>query len=129
MEDSDMNRRSKFGISRRGALGVLSGLIVATGVAWAAEHVVIDFAAPPTVTTGQPIATTVQVNQAPMSITFTSNPPGLVSFATTVSSTTQGVSVPTSSAAPAGSYTITVAPSAGGTGKSVGVLASKPVGN
>ncbi len=117
-------------INRRRLLASLAmGFVGIAGAAWAADQVIIHFTAASSVVTGQNVATSVTVNQAPMSVTFTSNPPGLANYTTTVTSPNQSVAVPTSSGAPAGSYTLTATPSAGGTSKSVGILATRGVGN
>ncbi len=118
--------RSRIG--RRGFVAALFSGLVIIGTAQAADPVIIDFATPGTVVAGQNVQASVQVNQVPMSVTFTSNPPGLASYTTTVTATTQTVAVPTNSAAPAGSYTLTATPTAGGVSKSAGVLASRPGG-
>jgi hypothetical protein len=57
------------------------------------------------------------------SVTFTSNPPGLVNYTTTVSSATQTVSVPTNGSMPEGTYTLKATPTAGGTSKTKNAVA------
>ncbi len=86
----------------------------------------LEFATPASVTTGQNVSATVQVNVAPMAVLFTSNPPGLVNYTTTVTSTNQAVSIPTNAAAPVGTYTLVATPVGGGGSQSQSVLAKKP---
>lgn len=113
--------KSRF--SRRFALALLP-LAALAAIAVAGELEVIHFNADPSVAPGQSFSAGVSVNQAPMSVTFTSSPAGLVNYTATVNSTSATVSVPTSSSAGQGTYTITARPSAGGAGKTKAVIAA-----
>jgi hypothetical protein len=112
--------RKKFGF-------VALALVVLGGVAIAGGSEVANFTTPGTVTVGQNVAASVTVNQAPMSVTFSSNPPGLVNYTTTVNSTSATVSVPTNGSAGEGTYTLIATPTAGGTSKSKTVLAASGI--
>lgn len=113
-------------VSRRRFFGaaVVSAILAATAMAGHDE--VIHFTAPGTVTAGQNLTAGVAVNQAPMSVTFTSSPAGLVSYTKTLSSATETVSIPTSATAPSGSYTIIATPTAGGASKAINAVALDP---
>jgi hypothetical protein len=111
-----------FRLTRRRLLvtGITSALFAVA--AWAEQGQVIHFATPSSVTAGQTVAAQVQVNVAPMAVTFTSNPPGLVNYTVMVNSTNQGVSIPTNAAASAGSYVLVATPAGGGVSKSQSAL-------
>jgi hypothetical protein len=103
---------------------LVSAILAATVMA--GHNEVSHFTTPGAAVAGSPIATSVTVNQAPMSVTFTSSPAGLVNYTTTLSSTSASVSIPTSGSAGPGSYTITATPTAGGTSKSSFVAVETP---
>jgi len=63
---------------------------------------------PGTITPGQPAACTVELTGAPATITIYSDPPGVVSYQGTVSSTTETVQAATDANAAAGSVTVYV---------------------
>lgn len=111
--------RKKFGL-------VALALVALCGVALAGESEVANFTIPTAVTAGETISAGVTVNQAPMSVTFTSIPAGLVNYTTTVSSTTATVGIPTSGNAAPGGYTIKASPTAGGTSKSKAIAVATP---
>ena len=112
-----MVTRKKFGLF---ALAMLA----LGGVAVAGDREVINLTTAGGVVAGSPLAASVSVNAAPMSVTFTSNPPGLVNYTTTVTSTSQTVAVPTSASASGSYYTVTATPTSGGGSKSAGVAVS-----
>lgn len=103
---------------------VALALLALGGVATAGGGEVANFTTPTTVTAGQNISAGVTVTEAPMSVTFTSSPAGLVNYTTTVSSASSTVSIPTDGGAPAGSYILTARPT---TGRSVGISVNTAV--
>ena len=105
--------------------GIITSLFAVA--AFAEEIHVIGFASSASVNAGQATSVSVQVNQVPMSVTITSNPPGLVNYTAMVTSTTQSLSVPTNAGAPAGNYTLKAMPTAGGAGQSHSVIAAPPL--
>jgi hypothetical protein len=118
--------KMKFRLTRRRLLvSGLSALVLAS-VAWANHQDVIHFVTPASVTAGQNFEASVQVNVAPMAVSFTSNPPGLVNYTTTVTSVNQAVSIPTNGAAPAGNYALVATPVGGGGSQNHAVQAMNP---
>ena len=112
------------GITRRRfvVVGAISSLLVA--VAYANEREVIGFTGGASAVAGQSYSAQVSTNEAGISVTFSSNPPGLVSYTTTISGTSATVSVPTNVNAPAGSYVIVATPTSGGVSKQKTVVAA-----
>lgn len=93
---------------------IACGSLLIIAAAYAAEEHIIHFAGPTSAKIGDPMSVSVQVDQAPMNVTFTSVPAGFVNYTTQVQSTNTVVTLPTISSASPGSYTVTAAPSGGG---------------
>jgi hypothetical protein len=112
-----MVTRKRFGF------GLIALAVLALGgVAVAGESEVINLTGSGSGMAGESYTASVIVNQAPMSVTFTSSPAGLVNYTTTVNTTSATVSVPTNGSAGGGTYSIVATPSAGGASKSKTVV-------
>jgi hypothetical protein len=101
--------------------GIITTLFTSAASVWAIDQHVIEFTSPPAIAAGSNLLANVSVNQAPMNVHITSNPPGLVNQTVTLNSTSATVSVPTDAGAPAGSYQLVATPVGGG-GSQVRVL-------
>ena len=113
-----------FKVSRRQFLPILGIAVFSAAVAYAHDREVIHFAGASEVVVGQSVSVNIGVNEAPMSVTFTSVPAGLVSYTATLSSANATLSVPTNPNAVPGAYVLVATPTSGGLAKSIGVLAN-----
>ena len=113
-----------FKISRRRAFSCLAVAVLTTAVGFAKDWEVIHFAGPSELVAGQNVSVNIGVNEAPMSVTFTSVPAGLVSYTATLPSANATLSVPTNPNAVPGAYVLIATPTSGGLAKSIGVLAN-----
>lgn len=109
-------------ISRTRFVSVLVGLSVVSAFAYAKEREVIGIVGDTGILVGQNFNGQVSTNESGMSVTFTSDPPGLVNYTTIVSGNGSSVSIPTNPNATGTSYRIIAAPTSGGV-----AITTKPI--
>ena len=104
-------------INRRRFLVATSAVFALCVVAYANDKEVIHFAGNSGVVAGQSYNGQVSTNVAGMSVTFTSDPPGLVSYTAIVPGNGGFVSIPTNPNAAETLYRIVATPTGGGISK------------
>jgi hypothetical protein len=90
------------------------------------EKEVIGFVGASSAVAGQNLSGQVSTNETGMSVTFTSDPPGLVNYTTIVLGTGGTVSIPTNANATGAVYRIVATPSSGGISKTSNQIGVSP---
>jgi hypothetical protein len=114
-------------LDRRRLFGAIFALSLVSVAAFAGtEKEVIGFVGASSAVAGQNYNGQVSTNESGMSVTFTSDPPGLVNYTTVVPGNGSSVAIPTNPNATGTLYRIVATPSSGGVVKTSGQIAVSP---